>query len=167
MVSGNTSVSKSNRAFEIREGLLESPQVIALLQAHLDAMEDTAPPESRHALDISGLRGPGIVFWSMWDGSQLAGVGALQHLCGEHAEIKSMKTAPAYLRTGVAKTMLQHIITQAAARGYSRLSLETGSMDFFAPARSLYRNFGFKPCEPFGTYIEDPNSVFMTMPLGG
>jgi len=92
----------------------------------------------------------------------LAGVGALQHLSGEHAEIKSMKTATAYLRRGIATTMLQHIISEASRRGYSRLSLETGSMDFFAPARQLYQGFGFTPCEPFGSYIEDPNSVFMT-----
>lgn len=167
MVSSNTGVSKPDRAFEIRAGSLESPQVIALLQDHLDAMEHTAPPESRHALDISGLRGPGIAFWSIWDGTQLAGVGALQHLSVEHAEIKSMKTASAYLRTGVAKTMLQHLIDEAVGRGYSRLSLETGSMEFFAPARKLYNRFGFRPCEPFGAYLEDPNSVFMTMPLAG
>ena len=165
MLSDNSDASRPDRKFEILEDSLESTQVINLLREHLGAMEHTAPAESRHALDISGLRGPGIVFWSIWDGEHLAGFGALQHLSGEHAEIKSMKTASAYLRTGVASIVLQYIITQATSRGYSRLSLETGSMDFFAPARSFYSGFGFRPCEPFGAYTEDPNSVFMTRSL--
>ena len=140
--------------------------MIELLQDHLDSMEPTAPAESRHALDLQALRGPGITFWSIWDGSQLAGFGALKHLDAEHAEIKSMRTASTYLRRGVASRLLRHLIAEARRRGYSRLSLETGSMAYFAPARSLYRAFGFTPCAPFADYLLDPNSVFMTRLLG-
>ena len=147
---------------EIREGLLDHPAVIALLKEHLASMEQTAPPESRHALDPGGLRGPDITFWSLWDGSQLAGVGALKHLSRDHVEIKSMKTAPAYLRKGIASKILAHMIQDARERGCLRISLETGSMEFFAPARHLYSSFGFEPCAPFGNYVDDPNSVFMS-----
>jgi len=125
-------------------------------------MEPTAPPESRHALDINGLRSPNITFWAIWDGLNLAGIGALKHLSQDHAEIKSMKTSAPYLRRGIASRMLTHIIHEAKSRGYKRLSLETGSMEFFDPARKLYSSFGFVLSGPFGDYVEDPNSVFMT-----
>ncbi|MCH8552894.1 MAG: GNAT family N-acetyltransferase [Natronospirillum sp.] len=147
---------------EIRIDDLESSAVIGLLQDHLAAMEPTAPSESRHALDLEGLRSPEITFWSMWDGTELAGIGALKQLSPEHAEIKSMKTAESYLRQGVASRMVRHILHEAKLRGYKQISLETGSMAFFAPARRLYASFGFAPCPPFGPYVEDPNSVFMT-----
>lgn len=111
-------------------------------------MEHTAPPESGHALDPSGLSAPGISFWSIWDGEDLAGIGALKHLTDAHAEIRSMRTAGAHLRRGVASLMLRHLLREAAARGYSRLSLETGSMEFFEPARRLYASFGFSGCPP-------------------
>lgn len=133
-----------------------------MLREHLDSMAPTAPAESRHALDLTGLRGADVTFWSIWDGPALAGFGALKHLTGSHAEIKSMRTSASHLRQGVASRMLQHIIQEAAARGYSRLSLETGSMAFFEAARRLYLSFGFVPCPPFGNYKPDPNSVFMT-----
>ncbi|WP_457095889.1 GNAT family N-acetyltransferase [Lysobacter sp. P5_B9] len=147
---------------DIRVDNLESPEVLALLREHLDSIAPTAPAESRHALDLSGLRSPDITFWSIWDGPALAGFGALKHLTESHAEVKSMRTAASHLRQGVASRMLQHIIQEAAARGYSRLSLETGSMAFFEAARRLYIAFGFTPCPPFGSYKADPNSVFMT-----
>jgi putative acetyltransferase len=147
---------------DIRVDKLESPAVLALLREHLDSLAPTAPAESRHALDLSGLRGPDITFWSIWDGPVLAGFGALKHLTESHAEVKSMRTAASHLRQGVASRMLQHIVQEAAARGYSRLSLETGSMEFFEAARRLYTSFGFVPCAPFGSYQADPNSVFMT-----
>src|SRR5688572_23750712 len=98
-------------------------------------MAPTAPAESRHALDLDGLRGSDVTFWTIWDGAVLAGFGALKQLTSAHAEIKSMRTAATHLRQGVASRMLQHLIREAAARGYSRLSLETGSMEFFAAAR--------------------------------
>ncbi len=147
---------------EIRVDSLENEQVINLLEEHLGSMEHTAPAESRHALDISGLLEDGVTCWSIWDDTQLAGLGALKRLSSEHAEIKSMKTAIGYLRKGVASNILNHIIQEARASGYHRLSLETGSMEFFAPARNLYSSFGFKVCAPFGDYKKDTNSVFMT-----
>ena len=147
---------------DIRIDNLESPEVLALLREHLDSLAPTAPAESRHALDLSGLRAPDVTFWSIWDGPVLAGFGALKQLTNSHAEIKSMRTAASYLRQGVAAKLLRHMIQEATARGYSRLSLETGSMAFFEPARRLYTSFGFAPCQPFGSYKPDPNSVFMT-----
>ncbi|HEY5972111.1 MAG TPA: GNAT family N-acetyltransferase [Pseudoxanthomonas sp.] len=148
---------------DIRIDNLDRSEVLALLREHLDSMAPTAPAESRHALDLSALRSPDITFWSIWDGPVLAGFGALKHLTKSHAEIKSMRTASSHLRQGVASKMLQHIIQEAAARNYSRLSLETGSMAFFEAARRLYASFGFVPCPPFGSYKADPNSVFMTL----
>lgn len=150
---------------EIKIDNLESRAVQHLLREHLASMENTAPPESRHALDLNALRSADISFWALWDGSQLAGFGALKHLDDELAEIKSMRTAAPYLRKGVATKILRHLIQEAKARGYSRLSLETGSMDYFEPARRLYLSFGFKESLPFGSYVEDPNSVFMTIYL--
>lgn len=150
---------------DIRVDNLESPEVLALLYEHLSSIAPTAPAESRHALDLSGLRGSDITFWSIWDGPVLAGFGALKHLTESHAEVKSMRTAASHLRQGVASKMLQHIIQVAAARGYSRLSLETGSMGFFEAGRRLYTSFGFVPCPAFGNYKPDPNSVFMTRQL--
>jgi len=147
---------------EIRVDNLRNPEIIKLLEEHLRCMALVSPPESRHALSLDGLRKPGITFWSIWNGSDLAGCGALKELDRQHGEIKSMRTAYSYQRKGVASQMLRHIIEEAKRRGYRRLSLETGSMDYFEPARRLYGSFGFAVCGPFATYIEDPNSVFMT-----
>lgn len=143
------------------------PAVQALLLEHLASMEHTAPPESRHALDVSGLKGPDISFWSIWDGTNIAGIAALKRLSDSHAEIKSMRTATSYSRRGVATRMLRHLIREASANGCSSLSLETGSMAFFEPARCLYRSFGFVECPPFADYKPDPNSTFMTLAIDG
>jgi putative acetyltransferase len=151
---------------DIRPDPLEHPQVLALLREHLGSLAPTAPAESRHALDLAGLRAADVTFWCAWDGPALAGFGALRQLDPRHAEIKSMRTASTHLRRGVAARMLEHLIDVASARGYARLSLETGSMAFFEPARRLYASFGFVPCAPFGDYRPDPNSVFMTRLLG-
>ncbi len=150
---------------EIRADTLQHPAVIALLQEHLAWMHRTSPPESVHALDLDGLRQPGIRFWSLWEGDALAGCGALRHIDDAHGEIKSMRTAQAYLRRGVASRMLDHLVDEAIRRGYRRVSLETGSMDYFAPARALYTGAGFVACAPFADYVDDPNSVFMTRVL--
>lgn len=147
----------------IQIGSVDNPQIVNLIREHLAAMEPTAPAESRHALDLSGLSDDSITLWSVWDGNQLAGIGALKRISQTHAEIKSMKTAKTFLRKGIASLLLNHIIEEAKKSGYQQLSLETGSMDFFAPARKLYSSFGFLECGPFEGYIEDPNSVFMTI----
>lgn len=108
---------------------------------------------------------PEVTFWSAWDQGELAGCGAMKELDSEHGEIKSMRTSSAHLRKGVAKQLLEHIIGEAKQRGYQRLSLETGSMEAFEPARRLYENFGFEYCLPFSDYTDDPLSSFMTLKL--
>lgn len=148
--------------FQIRPDDLDGPEVAELLVEHLRDMYATSPPESVHALDLDQLRQPEITFWTLWDGAVLAGCGALKQLNATHGEIKSMRTAQDYRRRGVGAQMLQHIIDEARQRGYQRLSLETGSMEYFAPARELYRRFGFIECGPFADYVLDPYSVFMT-----
>lgn len=125
-------------------------------------MRAISPPESVHALDLDGLRRPEITFWTAWSGNALLGCGALKELSPDHGEVKSMRTARAHRRGGVARAMLAHIVAEARRRGYERLSLETGSMAEFAPARALYERFGFGYCGPFAGYVDDPNSVFMT-----
>ena len=147
----------------IKRADLDSPAFIALLEEHRAAMLATAPPESQHALDLSGLRQPNVSVWTLHEGDALLGCGALQRLDDEHAEIKSMRTAHAHLRKGVARTMLQHLLTESRSAGFQRVSLETGSMAYFEPARRLYASFGFVECAPFDNYVEDPNSTFMTL----
>jgi putative acetyltransferase len=144
---------------------LSGPQIRALLEEHFQHMLELSPPGSCHFLDFDGLRQPDVMFWAMWEGDQLAGCGALKELNQQHGEIKSMRTAKPFLRRGVARLMLGHILSVAAERGYQRLSLETGSMAGFEPARQLYTAFGFEYCAPFADYTEDPNSVYMSKKL--
>lgn len=152
----------------IRVDDLRGADIAALLQAHLDEMFLHSPAESVHALDLEALRRPGITFWTVRDDAGgLMGCGALKQLDATHAEIKSMRTATAHLRKGVAARLLAHLLEVAGQRGYRRLSLETGSPQAFAPARALYARFGFVPCGPFEGYVEDPYSVFMTLALDG
>jgi putative acetyltransferase len=152
-------------SMEIKIDDLKGPEIAALLEEHLQSMFLHSPPESVHALDIEALRQPEITFWTVWESGELLGCGALKELDSQHAEIKSMRTSSPHLRKGVAKRLLIHILEEAQRRGYSRLSLETGSMEVFEPARQLYAKSGFTYCEPFADYIEDPNSVFMTKEL--
>lgn len=149
----------------IRLDDLQGPEIRALLEEHLRHMHEMSPPESVHALDIAALRRPDVTFWTAWEGAALLGCGALRELDPTHGEIKSMRTSRAHLRRGTARAMLAHIVDAARRRGYARLSLETGSMTGFAPARRLYAGFGFAICPPFGDYVDDPNSVFMTLAL--
>lgn len=144
---------------------LTGTEIAELVDEHLQSMALHSPPESRHALNLDGLQKQEITFWSAWERGELVGCGALKELDGQHGEIKSMRTSSSHLRKGVAKRLLQHIIEEAKQRGYLRLSLETGSMDAFDPAKRLYASFGFQYCKPFSDYIEDPNSVFMTKEL--
>lgn len=140
-----------------------TPDITALLEQHLADMRAISPPESKHALDVQSLRVPPITFWSVRDDAGIImGCGAIKRLDPDHAEIKSMRTDPAHRRKGVAAALLTHIIKTASERDIRRLSLETGSMPEFQPARTLYARFGFTPCEPFADYRPDPNSVFMT-----
>ena len=150
---------------EIRIDDLCGPEIEKLLQEHLEEMFLHSPPESVHALDLEKLRRPEVTFWTVWEGGELLGCGALKALDPMHGEIKSMRTATKHLRKGVAATLMCHILKVARARGYRRLSLETGAPDAFQPARTLYERFGFEECGPFGEYVEDPYSVFMAIEL--
>ncbi|HUR60538.1 MAG TPA: GNAT family N-acetyltransferase [Opitutaceae bacterium] len=150
---------------EIKVDDLSGPEIAAFLDEHIQDMRSVSPPESKHALDLPALRMPGITFWILWHERRIAGCCALKELDSSHGEVKSMRTAAALRRHGVAGRLLEHLISEATARGYRRLSLETGAMPFFEPARTLYRKFGFAECGPFGSYKEDPNSVFLTKNL--
>ncbi len=141
------------------------PDVHALLDEHLRQMHELSPRESVHALDVQRLKSPDISFWTVRDGPTLLGCGALKEIDGEHGEVKSMRTPQHLRRRGAGRAVLTHIVAEARARGYRRLSLETGSMPAFVPAQRLYASFGFAPCGPFADYRPDPNSVFMTLLL--
>jgi putative acetyltransferase len=149
----------------IKEDDLSGPEIRALLETHFAGMLANSPKDKCHFLDFEGLKTPGVTFWSIWDGASLAGCGALRELDGTHGEIKSMRTHSDHLRKGAGAAMLDHIISTARARGYSRLSLETGSGDAFEPATALYLSYGFARCPAFGDYREDPFSRFMTLEL--
>ncbi len=151
--------------FRIRVDDLTGPEIADLLTEHLRCMAEVSPPESRHALDLDELRKPDISFWTVWHERDLTGCGALKELNSTHGEIKSMRTAKLWLRKGVASMLLEYILAESRRRGYSRLSLETGSMPYFQPAHRLYSKFGFRICPPFNGYVEDPNSIFMAKDL--
>lgn len=144
---------------------LTGPDVGRLIALHLAGMRAGSPACSVHAMDIDRLRAPDVTFWSLWEGDALLGCGALKQLTPDHGEIKSMRTDPAALGRGVGAALLAHIIAEAQARGYRRLSLETGSSDAFDAAHRLYLRHGFGYCGPFGDYTDDPFSRFMTRAL--
>ena len=150
---------------QITHGDLTDSRVIGLLHSHLTSARAQTAPGSAHALDLKGLQSPDIIFWTGWQGEALIAMGALKRLSEDHGEIKSMHTVSAVRRQGVGSAMLQHIIAFAQSRGMSRLSLETGSWDYFRPAVALYRRHGFVECQPFADYVADPNSIFMTLDL--
>lgn len=149
----------------IEQDDLSRPEVHELLREHLSNMYELSPPESVHALDLAKLRSPAITFWTVWEGTTLLGCGALLELDPTHGEVKSMRTPRALRRRGAGRAVLHRIVEEARARGYTRLSLETGASDAFRPAQRLYESFGFSRCGPFGGYRPDPNSTFMTMAL--
>lgn len=150
---------------EVREGGLGDPRVEALLAHHLAEARASTPIDNAHALDSGGLAVPGITFFSAWDDDTLVGVAALREIDAGHADIKSMRTAPTHLRRGVARAMLDHLVAVACARGYARLSLETGTAPMFAPANAMYEAYGFGDCAAFGGYPVSPHNRFMTLEL--
>lgn len=149
----------------IREDDLMGQKIADFLREHMEEMHEITPPESVHALDLDALRSPEITFWTIWEGDELLGCGALKELDARSGEIKSMRTARPHRGKGIASKMLEHIIQEARRRAYGCLNLETGAMPEFAPARALYIRYGFEYRGPFGDYIDDPNSVFMTKKL--
>ncbi|WP_031570780.1 GNAT family N-acetyltransferase [Rheinheimera texasensis] len=157
--------------FIIRRDDLQGPEIAALLTAHMADMQATSPPESVHALDLAALRRKDIQFWTLWHQPDittpalLAGCIALKLLDDQHGEIKSTRVADAFRGRGCGRRLVEHLLAEARQHGLLRVSLETGSMAFFQPARSLYQKFGFIECPPFADYQQDPNSVFMTLAL--
>jgi putative acetyltransferase len=156
----------------MREGLMQivpgdlaDQRVIDLLVYHLTHSRAHTAPGSAHALDLKGLQSPDISFWTAWDGGTLVAMGALKQLSEDHGEVKSMRTAQDAQRKGVGSAMLRYIVSVARSRGFSRLSLETGSWDYFRPAVAFYKSHGFVECPPFADYALDPNSIFMTLDL--
>jgi putative acetyltransferase len=144
-----------------------TPDVLALLTRHLELMYELSPPEEVHALDVDALAAPHVTFCSARDATDgtLLGVGALAEVAPGHGELKSMHTAAAARRRGVAGALLEHLVGLAAHRGYERVSLETGSQEGFAAARGLYARAGFTECGPYGSYGPSPYSTFMTLDL--
>lgn len=151
--------------FTIKLDDLTGDQIINLLEQHLSDMQATSPPESKHALDLTALKDLSVKFWTLWDNETLAGCAAYKKLDNTHAEIKSMRTATAYKNQGVASILLKNLIKDAQENNIERISLETGSMDYFKPARALYEKHGFSYCKPFADYVDDPNSKFMFLKL--
>jgi putative acetyltransferase len=149
----------------IEPGDFDDERVKALLTRHLESMHANSPPGHVFALDWSGLQKPEISFYALWEGEDLLGFGALKELGPRAGEIKSMRTADGHLRKGVAAAILDHIIAEARRRGYSRLSLETGSGPAFAPALTLYRKYGFVDGEPFGDYERSSFNQFLHLTL--
>ena len=146
---------------------LSRPQVHALLEEHLANMHELSPPEQVFALDLTKLRAPSITFWTVWQDGVLLGCGALKELSPTHGEIKSMRTPASARGRGAGRAVLEHIISVAQQRGYTKLSLETGTHRAFEPAHSLYRSRGFTLSGPFGDYLPNPHSVFMERQLSG
>lgn len=140
-------------------------EVRALLERHLQFALAETPPEHSFALNVEGLLDPAITFFSVRSHGDLLGVGAIKRLGPYHAEIKSMHTAEAARGRGIGRAMLNHLIDVARARGYRRVSLETGTTAAFAPARALYESAGFAPCDPFADYRPTEDNVFMTLDL--
>ena len=151
--------------FQIREDDLSGADIAALLQLHLDEMHQWSPPESVHAMPIARLRAPDVTFYSLWQGGKLAACGALKQIDPLHGELKSMRAHPDFRGRGAGKAVLGHLLAEARARGYTRVSLETGRPEQFLPARRLYESHGFAECPPFGSYTADPFSICMTRTL--
>lgn len=149
----------------IIQGDLSDLRVVNLLRTHLTKARAETAVGSANALNFAELQSPDIGFWTIWDDETLTGVGALKQLSAHHGEVKSMHTVESMRRRGVGQAMLRHIIATARTRGMTRLSLETGSWEYFRPAVALYRSHGFVECPPFGNYVLDSNSVFMTLDL--
>jgi putative acetyltransferase len=162
-------MAEATALLHIRLDDLSDPRIEAFMQEHLVDMRAVSPPESVHALDMDQLCQPDIAFWSAWlsedDGDTLVGTCALKRLSATHAELKSMRTSARHRGQGIARQLLHHVLEEARARGFARLSLETGPQPFFEPARQLYFQNRFVECGPFADYGPDPYSFFMTRAL--
>ncbi|WP_216842660.1 GNAT family N-acetyltransferase [Arthrobacter sp. NEB 688] len=144
---------------------LDDPRLAALVAEHLAEMEPTTPACSRHALSLEQFRDPAVRLWVAEAAGGLVGSVALKDLGGGHVELKTMRVSPSLRGSGLGRRLLEHALAQARASGATRVSLETGSGEVFAPARGLYRAHGFVDCDPFGDYRPDRHSTFLTLPL--
>jgi putative acetyltransferase len=149
----------------IREGVFDDPQVTDLLTLHATGMLASSPVDTCHFLDLSGLQADNVAFYTLWDGGTLAAMGALKVHDATLGEIKSMRTAPAYLKTGRGRTILAHIVEEARGRGLARLALETGTGAAFEPAITMYHRHGFSDCAPFAAYVATDFNRFMAIDL--
>ncbi len=150
---------------ELREGGLDDARVGALIDLHLAEARGSTPADNAHALGAAALDRPDISFWAIWEGEELLGIGALRALDAGHSELKSMRTAPAHLRRGIARAMLAHLVALARARGHARVSLETGTAPMFDAANRMYEAAGFVDCAAYGGYPASPHNRFMTLAL--
>lgn len=150
---------------QICRGDFADPRIVELLKIHFTTARAQSPPESAHALDIEGLQAPGIEFWALWNLQDLCAIGALKQHSASLGEIKSMHTVSSHRRTGAGGRMLRHLVARGQSLGLRQLSLETGVQAYFKPAVALYKKHGFVECPPFGDYIVDPNSLFLTLDL--
>ena len=145
------------------ENNFDDPQVNELLTKHFIELRSVSPEGSSHVLDIPGLKDPSIKFWSLWENNELIGCGAIKFLDEKHGEFKSIRVADKYRRSGAGEKIIFHLINQAKQIGINKLSIETGAGEFFAPARKLFKKFGFKTCKPFAHYKDDPNSCYFSL----
>ena len=147
------------------EGNFDNLEVNDLLIKHFIELRSVSPAGSTHVLDIDGLKDPSIKFWSLWENNKLIGCGALKFLGKDHGEFKSIRVADEFRKKGIGERIINHLIEEAKKLEISKLSIETGAGEFFAPARKLFNKFGFKKSEPFAHYKVDPNSCYFTLDL--
>ena len=145
------------------EGNFDNLEVNDLLKKHFIELRSVSPAGSTHVLDIDGLKDPSIKFWSLWENNKLIGCGALKFLEKGHGEFKSIRVADEFRKKGIGERIINHLIEEAKKLEISKLSIETGAGEFFAPARKLFKKFGFKKCKPFAHYKEDPNSCYYNL----
>lgn len=144
------------------EGNFDHPEVYELLKKHFIELRAASPEGSAHVLDVPGLKVPSIKFWSLWENDTLIGCGALKFLEDGHGEFKSIRVHDKFRKKGNGKKVIEYLISEAKKLGIKRISIETGASNFFKPARKLFNQFGFEPCEPFAHYKEDINSVYLS-----
>ncbi len=147
------------------EGNFDNSEVNELLLYHFKELRSVSPEGSTHVLDIPGLKDPSIKFWSIWENSKLVGCGAIKFFDQKHGEFKSIRVTNEFRKKGYGEKILKHLLIKAKNLNLRKLSIETGSGDFFKPARQLFQKIGFKKCSPFAHYKEDPNSCYMNLDI--
>ena len=148
-----------------REGNFDNQEVDQLLKKHFIELRSVSPAGSAHVLDTDGLKDPSIKFWSLWENEKLMGCGALKFLNENHGEFKSIRVADLYRGKGYGEKIITYLIQKSKKLNIKRISIETGSGEFFKSARKLFKKSGFKECEPFGHYKIDSNSCYMTLSI--